>query len=286
MTRLLRRRHVRLGGLLVILCAVLAAAILRASGSSSSADAGSQPNATPGQVRLVSAWLDQLPIPSGWHRDVTDTACPFGRLCVTASESPRELISAFRSWLAAHGGSLGKTNCAEPPARMPDSGALSEEPICGLFGSYRGVSVSVLSGQRNAYPQPSSWVLADVRYAPVVRSTTAPLPPVKLLQAIPRQWRLPMRCTIRIPGGCTRYIGRVTLPGSACNQIALLVSTLERSNYDIQLQFRHPTPAGARCAIGADRKLEPGGGGWFTVGAVLEDTGKNTATGQVFISAM
>jgi hypothetical protein len=118
---------------------------------------------------------------------------------------------------------------------------------------------------------------------------TQPLPPVGSLSslgAFPHHWLVSMRCVLHIPGGCVRYIGHVTLRGSACGEMALLVRTLLRSDFSIGLDFHFQAAKGAGCGVGASRKLKPGGGEWFSVGASLKDQPDNTAKGGLFISAL
>lgn len=295
MAGLLQRQPLRLCVLLAILFAVSAAALLRTTGSSTSAGSGSEPKpVSTAKVQLFSAWLEQLAVPRGARRDVTQTSCPTSvQLCVTAPETPRALISALRSELVAHGASIGKrvtsysSGCLgsgiNPPAEP------LAEPSCGLWGSYRKVPFVVVSGQRTAYPQPSSWAYVLVPAGPYRPPKTEPLPPVGSLSslgAVPRQWHVEMRCVLTIPGGCGRYIGHLTLRGSACAETAVLLRTLLRSNFNISQEVHFQLPTGARCGIGASRKLKPGGGDWFIVGSSLEDQPHYTSKGDLFISAM
>jgi hypothetical protein len=178
---------------------------------------------------------------------------------------------------------MGLIQCFGLPSGLPGA------PICGVSGSYRAVPISVSAGQRNAYPQPSSWAMALVPAVPYTPPKTQALPPARALSslgALPHQWRVSMRCVLHIPGGCVRYIGHVTLRGSACGDMALLVRTLVRSGFSIAQDFHYQVATGARCGVGASRKLQPGGGDWFIVGGSLEDQPGNTAKGGFFISAM
>jgi hypothetical protein len=280
---MLRRQHVRLGVLVAILIAVCADAGLQGTGSSARFS-GDEPKPVPaGQVALVSRWLSRGILPSGVRQDVTQTFCPTDvLLCVTAPDTPRSLISALRAELAARGTSFGKSQCASP-AGLPDLAT------CFVSGSYHGVPITLGAGQRNEYAWPSSWGEVLVPGAPSTPRITEPLPPpgsVSSLGAIPHQWHLAIRCTIHTGDGCTRYIASFTVRGSACGQIALLSRTLVRSNFSISQDFHYQFPSGERCGIAASKKLKPGGGGWFIVGASLADQPDHRAEGGFFISAM
>jgi len=284
MAAVLRRAPVRLGVLLTILCALIAVTVVRGTRSSTSADDGSQPTPSPAQVQLVTAWLERVQLPAVVRRDVTQTPCHATVvLCVTAPETPSELIVSVRSALKASGASMGKTQCVNNSQML-----LSGFPGCAVGAVYHGVHVQLASGSRSEYPQPNSYAMA-VLPGPYVSPKSVPLPPpgaLKSIGAIPEHWRVAMRCVISMPGGCSRYLGHLTLRGSACAEIADLVRTLVRSDYNIGLRSMRSMPFGTRCGVGADRRLKPGGGGWFILGAILTDEPNHQSTGQLYLSAM
>lgn len=287
MDRLSGRKRVRLGILLAILSAVVAIALVRVW-SSTGANAGSAlPPPTHKQVQLVSAWLRELRIPSGLRSDVTQTACPSGLLCVTASDTPSQLISILAAALASHGASMGRRECVALPPQPADAPAVPEDPVCVRVGSYRGVAISVLSGRRNALTQPSSWASIEVRYESSGIPKRAPLPSIGFLAslgAVPPDWHVAMRCTVHVASGCFEYMGRVTLRGSACGAISQFMRALERSNFDVDIVVRDA--AVGRCSVGASRKLEPGGGDWFVLDATLGDQTEHTSKGAIWITSM
>jgi hypothetical protein len=182
--------------------------------------------------------------------------------------------------MAADGAAMTARKCVD---------GTSGGATCGLSGDDRGVPISLESAQRGDYPQPNSLAMAIIPGEPSPPATTQPLPPVSSLgslAAIPQSWRIPFRCIVEMPGGCGRYLGNLTLHGSASADSSALISTLERSNFSIGLDLRHPIATGARYSVGATKRLAAGGGDEVFLGAVLSDQADHTVDGQLFISAL
>lgn len=264
---------------------VFVVAVLGAGGAGTAlVSAAGQPEKPPtaSQVRLVSSWLEGLRLPVGWRVDPTQTPCmTTGILCITASTYPRVLASEIKSLYQAAGASAQRIQC------LDFSGSLDATPACGLSASYRGVSISVETGVRYAYRQPSSWaveLISDEPYTPPLESGS--FPAQRAIRATPRSWHVQMRCVTRLDDRCQRYEGDINRPGSARSSIRTLVNSLTAAEYRIDEAQCFPLPNAERCAVAAAKNFAPDGGDEIEVTSILTNTRNGTATGQLFIGGL
>lgn len=272
----LERTRVRVGVLLAMLLAVGAIALVELTSRN-----GSARPATPAQVHLLSGWLARAHFPALIQVDESQTACLGGvLLCASGPEKPRALLARLAAALNAQGAAMGSVTCIHVAPKA------AGWAVCNASGSYRNLEISLASGERRAYAQPSSWVSVDAAGVPYAQPKRLPLAqPAALaaLGAFPAAWRLSLRCRREAAAGCLQYFAPVARRGSACAEAGIVLGELVAS--DFRIVGNAAGDGGRACGIDAAKALQPGGQDMIVVGWRLTDEPGGKSKGFVSIDS-
>ena len=226
------------------------------------ASAGAPPIRAPAaDIQRAIKWLSSLPPPVGFRRDPTGTACDGSATpCYIATLHADTLFGELRAALIAHGASIPKTRCN--PQVGAGAGVSGFVPAdgrrCHVEGSFRGVIIVVLAGDRFALGHTASaWggaIEMSVPIAPRIDAIPTPdrgyraqpvpkinfVPPRNLLEAFPRAWHVKSHCTFQDPVGWSCDGVRALLPQSYRAAELAWLRMLVTAGYDVSGELCYP----------------------------------------------